>query len=225
MWPKSFWEKVYEPMIRRAAGLGSASNASRSRQIREILRALRPSGDRLRTDRPHGGADGGAFGETRSFSRTRGRGSAVSLLFEREEIDGKPGLDWANGVIAELASMPNVTLMPRTTIFGWYDGNVFGASSGSTITSRRPPPYEPRQRYWRIIAKRAVLAAGAEERPIAFGGNDVPGVMLASAMRTYANRYATAAGGSAVVFTNNDSGYRTARDLKAHGVARRSDRR
>ena len=63
-----------------------------------------------------------------------------------------------------------------------------------------------------------MLAAGAEERPIAFGGNDVPGVMLASAMRTYANRYGTASGKSVVVFTNNDSGYRTARDLKAHGV-------
>ena len=81
-----------------------------------------------------------------------------------------------------------------------------------------PDPYEPRQRYWRIIAKRAVLAAGAEERPVAFGGNDVPGVMLASAMRTYANRYAAAAGKSVVVFGNNDSAYRTARDLKAHGV-------
>ena len=79
-------------------------------------------------------------------------------------------------------------------------------------------PYEPRQRYWRIMAKRAVMATGAEERPIVFGGNDVPGVMLASAMRTYANRYAAAAGQSVVVFTNNNSGYRTARDMKAHGV-------
>ena len=114
--------------------------------------------------------------------------------------------------------MPNVTLMPRTTIFGWYDGNVFGAVERVNDHVLEPPPHEPRQRYWRIIAKRAVLAAGAEERPIVFGGNDVPGVMLASAMRTYANRYAVAAGKSAVVFTNNDSGYRTASDLKAHGV-------
>ncbi len=79
--------------------------------------------------------------------------------------------------------MPNVTLMPRTTIFGWYDGNVFGAVERVNDHVLAPPPYEPRQRYWRIIAKRAVLAAGAEERPIVFGGNDVPGVMLASAMR------------------------------------------
>src|SRR5215813_7528187 len=68
------------------------------------------------------------------------------------------------------------------------------------------------------MAKRAILAAGAEERPIVFGGNDVPGVMLASAMRSFANRYGVASGKSAVIFTNNDSGYRTARDLKAKGV-------
>ena len=74
------------------------------------------------------------------------------------------------------------------------------------------------ERYWRIIAKRAVLATGAEERPIVFGGNDVPGVMLASAMRTYANRYAVTPGARVVVFTNNNSGYRTARDLLAAGV-------
>ena len=121
--------------------------------------------------------------------------------------------------------MPNVTLMPRTTVFGWYDGNIFGALERVNDHVAVPPPYEPRQRYWRIIAKRAVLAAGAEERPIVFGGNDLPGVMLASAMRTYANRYAVAAGKSVVVFTNNDSGYRTARDLNAHGVAVEVDRR
>ena len=141
-----------------------------------------------------------------------------SLLFEREEIDNKSGLDWASTVIAELSSMSNVVLMSRTTIFGWYDGNVFGAVERVNDHVLEPSPHEPRQRYWRIFAKRAVLAAGAEERPIAFGGNDVPGVMLASAMRAYVNRYAVAAGNSVVVFTNNDSGYRTARDLSEHGV-------
>ena len=106
------------------------------------------------------------------------------------------GLDWARGVLAELAAMPNVTLMPRTTVVGWFDGNVFGAVERVNDHVAAPDPYEPRQRYWKIIAKRAVLAAGAEERPVAFGGNDTPGVMLASAMRTYANRYAAAAGRS-----------------------------
>ena len=216
-WPKSFWEKIYEPLIRRAAGLGTASKL--------------PDPDKYEKAYAHcdllvigSGPTGlmAALAAARSGKRVvlADEGSALggSLLGEREEIGGTSGLDWAMGVLAELASMPNVTLMPRTTVVGWFDGNIFGAVERVNDHVAVPDVYEPRQRYWRIIAKRAVLAAGAEERPVAFGGNDVPGVMLASAMRTYANRYAAAAGQSVVVFGNNDSVYRTARDLKAHGI-------
>jgi methylglutamate dehydrogenase subunit C len=217
MWPKSFWEKIYEPLIRRAAGLGSATHE--------------PDPDKYEKSYGHcdllvigSGPAGLAAALTASRSGARvmliDEGSRLggSLLNENEEIDGRSGFDWAQGVIAELAGMANVALMPRTTAFGAYDGNVFGALERVNDHVLEPSPYEPRNRYWKIMAKRAVLAAGAEERPIVFGGNDVPGVMLASAMRTFANRYAVASGKSAVVFTNNDSGYRTARDLKAKGV-------
>ncbi len=217
MWPKRFWEAIYEPLIRRAAGLGTASKE--------------PDPDKYEKAYAHcellviGSGPSGlmaALTAARSGQRViladEGMRLGGSLLFETEEIGGLAGLDWAEGVIAELASLPNVTLMPRTTVFGWFDGNVFGAVERVNDHVAEPSPYEPRQRYWRIIAKKAVLAAGAEERPIAFGGNDVPGVMLASAMRHFANRYAVAAGKSVVVFTANDSGYRTARDLNRHGV-------
>ena len=217
MWPKSFWEKVYEPIIRRAAGLGTAS---READPDKYERAYAHCELLVIGSGPTGlmAALTAARAGERVILADEGSRHGGSLLFEREEIDGRAGLEWADGVTAELASMPNVTLMPRTTVFGWYDGNIFGAVERVNDHVAVPPPYEPRQRYWRFIAKRAVLAAGAEERPIAFGGNDVPGVMLASAMRTYANRYAVAPGNAVVVFTNNDSGYRTARDMMAHGV-------
>ncbi|HRX36438.1 MAG TPA: sarcosine oxidase subunit alpha family protein [Aestuariivirga sp.] len=217
MWPKSFWEKIYEPMIRRAAGLGAASREADPDKYEKayahcemLVIGSGPAGLMAALAAARSGA--------RVILADEGAALGGSLLGERDEIDGKPGHEWAAGVIAELASMPNVTLMPRTTVFGWYDGNIFGAVERVNDHVLAPSPYEPRQRYWRIIAKKAVLAAGAEERPIAFGGNDVPGVMVASAMRTFANRYAAAVGKSVVVFTNNDSGYRTARDMKAHGV-------
>ena len=141
-----------------------------------------------------------------------------SLVNEREEIDGRPGHAWAAGIVAALEALPEVTLLPRTTVFGWYDDNIFGAVERVADHKPVPGPHEPRQRYWRIHARQAVLAAGAEERPLVFGGNDRPGVMLASAVRTYVNRYAAAPGRNGVVFTNNDSGYRTARDLIAAGI-------
>ena len=217
MWPASFWEKVYEPIIRKAAGLGTASREPDPDKYEKayahcdlLVIGSGPTGLMAALTAARGGA--------RVILADEGSRLGGSLLFENEEIGGQSGYDWAMAAIGELSAMPNVTLMPRSTIFGWFDGNVFGAVERVNDHVAEPSPYEPRQRYWRIFAKKAVLAAGAEERPIAFGGNDVPGVMMASAIRHYANRYAVAAGKSVAVFTNNDSGYRTARDLKALGV-------
>jgi heterotetrameric sarcosine oxidase alpha subunit len=217
MWPKSFWEKIYEPMIRRAAGLGNASKEPDPDKYEKayahcdvLVVGSGPSGLMAALAAARAGA--------RVILADEGSALGGSLLNENEEIDGRHGRDWASSTIAELASLPEVTLMPRTTVFGWYDDNIFGAIERVNDHVLAPSPYEPRQRYWRIIAKRAVLCAGAEERPIVFGGNDVPGVMVASAMRAYANRQAAAAGRSIALFTNNDSGYRTARDLRQAGV-------
>ena len=217
MWPKSFWEKIYEPLIRRAAGLGIASKEADPDKYEKayahcdlLVVGSGPTGVMAALTAARSGA--------RVILSDEGAALGGSLLNENEEIGGMTGLSWARVTLAELNAMPHVTLMPRTTIFGWYDDNIFGAVERVNDHVLEPSPYEPRQRYWRIMAKRAVMATGAEERPIVFGGNDVPGVMTASALRTYANRYAAAAGRSIVVFTNNDFAYRTARDMRAHGV-------
>src|SRR5688572_25566300 len=217
MWPPAFWEKFYEPIIRKAAGLGRATHE--------------PDPDRYEKAYAHcdvlvigGGPTGlmAALTAGRSGARVllvdEGSMFGGSLLSEIEEVDATNGIEWAQEIVAELASLPEVTLKPRTTVFGWYDDNVFGAIERVADHKIAPQPHEPRQRYWRIHAKRAILATGAEERPLVFGGNDKPGVMLASAVRSYVNRYAAVPGRTGVVFTNNDFGYRTARDLRARGV-------
>ena len=137
-----------------------------------------------------------------------------ALLGANDEIAGAPALDWVAEVAAELAAMPDVTVLPRTTVFGYYAHDYLAALERVDGDGARAP----RQRLWQIRARAVVLATGAHERPPVFDGNDRPGVMLAAAARTYVNRYGVRPGRRAVVFTNNDSAYAAALDLAAAGV-------
>lgn len=137
-----------------------------------------------------------------------------------EQIEGKPALEWVADVEAELVSAAECTVLNRTTAFGSYDSNYFIAAQNRTDHLSVPAASGvSRQRIWHIRAKQVVLAPGAHERPLVFENNDRPGIMLASAARTYLNRYAVAAGSRVVISTTNDSAYALAADLKAAGVA------
>ena len=140
-------------------------------------------------------------------------------LAEDVAIGDLPAAQWVKSVEAELAALPNVRIMPRTTVIGVYDGRTYGALQRVSDHLLVPVPGQPRQRFWRIIAKHSVLAAGAIERPLVFGDNDRPGIMLAGSVRTYVNRFAVRPGARAVVFTNNDDAWRTLSALKKAGIA------
>lgn len=224
MWPAAFWEKVYEPAIRRMAGLGHASGA--------------PDPDTY--EKVHAFCDvlvvgAGPSGLAAAVSAARSGARVIlcdedflpggRLNGERREIDGMPGSEWAARIVAELLGMPEVRVLRRTTVFGAYDagdsssGRTFGALERVSDHLALPDEHQPRQRLWRIVARRTIVAAGTIERPIVFGGNDRPGVMLASALRTYLNRFGVAAGRNVAIFTATDDGWRTAVDLADAGVA------
>jgi sarcosine oxidase subunit alpha len=217
MWPAAFWESVYEPLIRRAAGLGRAAGAEDPDHYEKafahcdvLVIGAGPAG--LMAALAAGRAGARVILADEDF-RLGGR-----LLSERYEIDGKPGVEWTAGIEAELAAMPDIRIMRRTTVTGVFDHGQYGAVERVNDHLAVPPAHEPRQRSWKIVAKRAVLAAGAHERAIAFGNNDRPGVMLAGAARVYLNRYAALPGRRIAVFTNNDDGWRTAADAYAAGI-------
>ncbi len=223
MWPAAFWEKLYEPVIRRAAGLGRASHDS----------------DPDTYDKAHAFCDvlvigGGPAGLAAALAA--GRAGARVILCEedfvlggrlngdRHVIDDLSGRDWVWRVETELRSMPGVQIMPRTTVFGTYDAGLSGARTFGALERVSdhlavPQAHRPRQRLWKIIARQSVLAAGAVERPLVFGGNDRPGVMMAAAVRTYLNRFGVAPGRRAAIFTSGDDGWRTAADLVQAGVS------
>ena len=217
MWPAAFWEKVYEPVIRRAAGLGALSGAE----------------DPSQYDKGYRHADLLVIGAGVSgllSALLAGRAGLQVILADEDfrfggnalamqgEIDGKPYQVWIDDTLAELANMPNVTLMPRSTAFGVYDHGIYGVLErlADHLPQADKPPY--RQIMWKVMAKRAILASGALERPLAFADNDRPGIMLAGAVREYAHRYAVASGNSVAIMTNNDSGIDTAIDLTKAGV-------
>lgn len=220
MWPRAFWEKFYEPAIRRAAGLGRLS--------------MEPDPDSYDQGFLHCDLlviGGGAAGLAAAL--TAGRAGAEVILVDEDfvfggrlhaettQLDGKPAEGWITTTVAELEALPNVRLMSRTTVFGAYDHGIYGAVE--RVSDHLPPPQSaPRQTLWRITSRRAILAAGATERHIPFANNDRPGIMLSGAMRAYANRWSATPTQSktdpTAIFTNGDDGHRTALDLIAKGV-------
>ena len=217
MWPKGFWDKLYEPFIRRAAGLGRASYEADPDGYDKswahcdlLVVGAGPAGLAAALSAGRAGA--------RVILADEGTRPGGTLLAETARIAGEPAPAFARDIAAELAALPNVRLLTRTTVFGWYDSNVFGAVERVQKHVAIPDPRRPVERLWRIVAREAILATGAEERPLVFGGNDRPGVMMAGAMRAYLNRWAVAPGHRPAVFTNTDAGYALAADLEAAGI-------
>ena len=217
MWPKSFWYKIYEPIIRKAAGLGVAPRE--------------PDPDRYEHKFEYCDiliVGSGPAGLASALAAAKNGAKVIlaedkprfggSLLTDEVTIGNKKGKEWADETIALLKSMPKVTIKSRSQVFGYYDHNMMVMVERTKDHIEKPSKFTPRQRLWYIRAKEVIISTGSIERPLVFGNNDRPGVMLASAAKEYMKVYGVVIGKKPIIFTNNDSGYDTAIEFKKNGI-------
>lgn len=211
MWPRSFWDRLYEPAIRRMAGLGDAP----AEEDPDIYASTYAHCDQLIIGAGPAGIDAALEGA--------GSNKRVILIDEQDEPGGGALADpslwpWLERSVKALAEAPNVTILMRTTAFGYYHDNFIGAVEG--MTDHLPEIGDgPREKLWRIRAGEVILAQGAIERPLVFDGNDTPGVLLSSAAKVFANRYGVAVGKSVVLMASHDSGWHDVFALAKAGAA------
>lgn len=215
MHPRPFWKHIYEPFIRQSAGLGRPPAARDADEYEHFY---------AHTDVLVVGGGVAGLQAARSASEA---GAEVLLIDQGVEwggrahldagpIDGASASDWVSGAVRDLEGLANVRLRLRTTGAGIYDHGY--ALALEQVSDHVPGSDGPRHRLWKIRAKQIILATGAIERPLVFPGNDIPGVMLASAVRDYVGHWAVNPGDRTVVVTNNDDAYRTAIALKDAGL-------
>ncbi len=210
MWPRSFWDKLYEPVIRNMAGLGDAPTVEDPDHYASTYAHC----DLLIIGAGPAGID--------AALEAAGTNKRVILIDEQDELGGGALADpalwpWLERSVKALADAPNVAILSRTTGFGYYHDNFIGAVQ--RLTDHMPDGGDaPREKLWRIRAGEVVLAQGAIERPLVFDGNDTPGVMLSSAAKTFANRYGVAVGKSVALMAAHDSGWHDIFALTKTGV-------
>ena len=218
MWPRAAWEKLYEPVIRRAAGLGEAPSE--------------PDPDRYASRYAH--CDvlvvGGGIAGLAAATAAAESGVRVIVCDERAymggamswdadiRIDGASGWDWAQDAAAKLAARDNVRVLTRTTAFGYYAQNMVSLVERLTDHLPNPDPEAARERTWHVRARRVVIAQGSIERHMVHGGNDRPGVMLASAARHYLHHHGVTVGRRVALYAANDAAYAAAFDLQDKGI-------
>ncbi len=211
MWPRSFW-MLYEKYIRRAAGLGRSPMEADPdcydktyAHCDVLIVGGGPAGIQA--------ARAAGLAGARVILADERPGLGGSLLGEKYVINDRPAMDWVDERKSELSDMPEVCVLTRTTVTGYYDYNFLVANER---VSEHLGPHNsgaPKERLWKIRARHVVLATGAIERPLVFADCDRPGVMLSSAIRNYIHRFSVLPGKRFVILTNNDTGYRTALDI------------
>ena len=218
MWPRSAWKALYEPFLRSAAGLGRAPSgpdpdrySHRYHHCDVLVVGAGPAG-------LAGALAASAAGARVTICDEQPQLGGSLLSCSEARVEGIPAHGWIARALESLSANPRVTVLARTTAFGYFPHNLIGLNERLTDHLPDPDAERPRERLWEVRAREVLLATGALERPLVFPGNDRPGVMLAGAARTYLNRFGVLVGRRAVVVASCDAAYEAALELLCAGV-------
>ena len=213
--PRPFWKYIYEPFIRKSAGLGRAPSQkdnSKYEHFYAFYDLVIVGGGISGLNAAIAAAESGL--KILIMEQTSQWGGRCLVDFP--SINEETSSEYISRLLSKLRKFKNVTMRSRMMGAGVYDhGYLLGYER---LNDHLANDEGPRHRLWRIRAKQIVTATGAIERPLSFPGNDVPGIMLASAVRDYAVNFGIAAGNKTAVYTNNDDAYRTAIILNQVGI-------
>ena len=216
MWPKSFWKNVYEPLIRKSAGLGK----SPTQPDPEIYDHRHVHCDVLVIGGGISGIISAKLAAKNNFNtiliddKNILGGSTIFQNNENFKIDNEISKNWLSKEIEEISKLKNLTIKTRTSIAAYHSYNYLLAKESLTDhLSKDKKNNGIRQRLWKIRAKKVIIATGAIERPLVFNNNDRPGIILANSVNKYLNYYGVSCGLNNFIFTNNDSAYETAISL------------
>ncbi len=213
--PRPFWKHIYEPFIRRSAGLGKAPkdvDQDRYEHFYHFCDVMVVGGGIAGLQAALAAAQSGV--RVLLVEQTAHWGGRAPV--DGAEIDGTPAQDWIDAAVEKLSQMDNVVMRLRTMGAGVYDHGY--ALGYERIADHTPGDGRPRHRLWRVRVGQIITATGAIERPLSFAGNDIPGVMLAGAVRDFVVNHGVSIGDRTVVVTNNDDAYRTAIVMKEAGL-------
>ncbi len=196
--PKALW-LLARRLIRRIGGLGSIDiNATHETEY---------SSRNLHADIAVVG--GGPAGMSAALSSAE-TGASVILVDDQPALGGhlrysrRPEADTASQLAEQVAQSPNIQTLSNATVFGLYQDKLLAILNSDGLV---------RLRAWQVV-----LATGAQESPLVFENNDLPGVMLASAARRLMSLYGVRPGWQAVVATETPQGYEAALQLLDAGV-------
>ncbi len=212
MGPKGFWKKVYEPLIRRTAGLGKPPKEFRSKSIH-----IHHNVDVLIVG---GGLSGllaakklaGTDHDVLLIDRDDCLGGILKNTKKIKSIDNQRTNTWVEKTEWLIKNSKNIKILKNTTVTTYNFDNHLVAFEDKSV-GKPPDNIKPELVLHKIRTKHTILANGHIERFISFRNNDLPGVMLAASFEKYIHKYGVVPDQNPIIFTNNSSTFSLLKSL------------